>query len=691
MISCKGVFNCKKYSYILTSTIIFIGCVMTFIRVPAQTDGANNIHSVTKPVKQATNVVTTKNPVISSGSWLQHIQYKMMIDLNVDSNLLKGTQQIRYRNNSPDTLYTLYFHLFWNAFQPNSSMDVRNRELVKQALRKNLRGETIKEWDSRIADRISKLKENETGWQQVKRVTVNGRVQLLREYETILQIVLDKPILPKSTATIGVEFEARVPLLVRRSGRDNQESVRFSMAQWYPKLAEYDHQGWNANFYIGREFYGVWGDFDVTIQIDKNYMVAATGVLQNANQVGFGFESPGVKVPDPVSGKRVWRFLANHVHDFVWAADHQYRHISLPIRKGLTLHAFYKSGNATTDSAWQNVLWAAGKVLPYLESRFGTYPYPQYSFIQGGDGGMEYAMACLIKGSDIGTVFHEWMHSWYQMLLGTNESLYAWMDEGFTQFASDEISAYYYNYWADQSPFLNAAGKQQASFMQQIYKQLPLNHGFAYQIYFNLVKSGVEEPLSTHADHFNTSYAYSAGSYSKGSVFLSQLGYIVGDRVRDRILMEYYRQWKYKHPTPNDFIRVAEKISGIQLQWYKEYWIYGIKNIDYSIDSILEKEGKTQINARRIGAMPMPVDIVVTYKDSTRELYHIPLDLMLGEKADEELLQQRFVQKEWQWTHPLYSLILNRKKEEIFSVELDPTFRLADVDRKNNKWESESN
>jgi hypothetical protein len=240
---------------------------------------------------------------------------------------------------------------------------------------------------------------------------MKGVEQKMIYHETILEVPLSSPILPNSKANFKVAFKAQVPLQIRRSGRDNAEGVRYSMSQWYPKMVEYDYQGWNANPYIAREFYGVWGNFDVKITIDKHYMVAATGVLQKPNEIGFGYESPGVKVPEHKGNTLTWNFIGNNVHDFVWAADPDYKHLSKKVRPGLTLNVFYKAGDAHADSAWNNVLWSAEKVLPYMEKRFGPYPYPQYSFIQGGDGGMEYAMATLIKGPSLGTVFHEWMHS----------------------------------------------------------------------------------------------------------------------------------------------------------------------------------------------------------------------------------------------------------------------------------------
>jgi hypothetical protein len=620
--------------------------------------------------------------------WQQHIKYNIDVKMDVTTNKINGVEKIEYTNNSPDTLNKIYFHLYWNAFQPNSSMDVRSRELGKTVLRQDRYGNNILDWDGRVTNRISQLKENEIGYQKVKTVTINGKQQKLIEHETILEVVLDKPLAAKSKLLLDVSFEAQVPIQIRRSGRDSKEGIRYSMSQWYPKMVEYDYQGWNANQYIAREFYGVWGDFDVKITIDKNYMVAATGVLQNPNTIGFGYSTPGLKVPKIATSTITWNFKGENIHDFVWTADPGYAHISKEVRKDLTLHVFYKATTTANDSAWNNVLWAAEKALPYMEKRFGKYPYPQYSFIQGGDGGMEYAMATLIRGAGLGTVFHEWTHSWYQHILGTNESLFAWMDEGFTSFAENEISNYYNENFAQQSPWTSDAAK--ASIAKQFEKEkndLPAGQADNYAGYFGLAKSPYEEPMTVHADHFNTNYGYSLAAYSKGSVFLNQLGYIIGDSVRDKVLLAYYNQWKFKHPNANDFVRVAEKLSGITLQWYKEYWVYTTKTIDYAVGNINldTTTGKTMLLFKRVGKMPMPLDVLVTYKDGSKELHYIPLDLMLGNKQEEANDIPRIVHTECQWTHPEYTFAINRKVSEIKSIEIDPTYRMADVNRSNNK------
>jgi aminopeptidase N len=198
------------------------------------------------------------------------------------------------------------------------------------------------------------------------------------------------------------------------------------------------------------------------------------------------------------------------------------------------------------------------------------------------------------------------------------------------------------------------------------------------------VKSGKEEPLSTHADHFNTNYAYSVAAYSKGSIFLSQLGYIVGEDNLDKILLEYYKEWKYKHPNANDFIRIAEKVSGLELQWYKEYWVYTTKTIDYALGNINVDGANARITLKRLGLMPMPADVLVTYKDGTREMHYVPLNLTFGAKPAEDTVKT-IVHEEWKWVDPEYSFTISRPLTDIKSIEIDPSQRMADVNRINNK------
>ncbi|MBL0130474.1 MAG: M1 family metallopeptidase [Chitinophagaceae bacterium] len=586
--------------------------------------------------------------------WQQRVKYTMNIDMNVLNNRFAGKQKLEYTNNSPDTLAKVYYHLYFNAFQPGSMMDSRSRR------QGTLIGGRGQDWDSRIKDRIQNLKPDEIGYQKIISLKMNGRPQLFSVLETILEVKLDKPILPRSKVVFEMDFEAQVPLQIRRSGRDNPTTkVRYSMSQWYPKLCEYDYEGWHPTPYVGREFYGVWGDFDVSITIDKKYILGGTGYLQNPNQIGYGYEDKGAKVKRPPGDKLTWRFMAPNVHDFMWAADPGYIHASRKLKDSLTVHVLYKPTNEPSQD-WEDLLTMAEKALPFIEKTFGVYPYKQFSFIHGGDGGMEYPMATLCIGP--GAALHEWMHSWYYGLLGTNESLYSWMDEGFTQYAEERVYTF----------LNNRTGFSQAD---------------AYAGYYSLVKSGKEEPLTTHADHYNTNAAYGAASYLKGAVFVEQLGYIVGAPVRDKILLEYYKQWRFKHPNAADFFRIAEKVSDMKLDWYKEYWINSTKTINYGIDSLWEEGGNTKIRLSRIGLMPMPIDLQITFKDGTKELHYVPLNLMYGEKPAEDMSLPRKVYEPWKWTHSTYIIETTRKLADFTIVELDPSLRLADVERQNNKLE----
>ncbi len=280
--------------------------------------------------------------------WQQRAEYQMEIDFDVDKDQFKGTQRLVYYNNSPDTLTRVFYHLYFNAFQPGSAMDVRSRNLPDP--------------DGRVGARISKLKPNEIGYLKINKLTQDGKELKHLTEGTILEVTLDKPILPKSKVVFDMNFDGQVPIQIRRSGRDNAEGVDYSMAQWYPKMAEYDYQGWHANPYIAREFYGIWGDFDVKISIDKNYVIGGTGYLQNPEEIGHGYLPEG-QTPKPAKGaKLTWHFKAPNVHDFVWAADPNYTHTSLKRPDGLTLNFFYLKTERNQDN-WAGSAQSDGQSL----------------------------------------------------------------------------------------------------------------------------------------------------------------------------------------------------------------------------------------------------------------------------------------------------------------------------------------
>jgi hypothetical protein len=571
--------------------------------------------------------------------WQQHVDYKMEIDMDVKTYQYKGKQQLVYTNNSPDVLNRVFYHLYFNAFQPGSEMDIRNLN--------------IPDSDRRVGDRISKLQPNEIGYIKVNSLKQNGTEITHKTVGTILEVTLAKPIQPGESVTFDMLFDAQVPEQIRRSGRNNSEGVALSMAQWYPKLAEYDVEGWHIDPYIGREFYGVWGDFDVKITIDKKYTIGGSGYLQNPNEIGHGYETGKLNVPK--TDKLTWHFIAPNVHDFTWAADPNYIHDTAQVPNGPLLHFFYKSTMPKEKlENWKKLQPMSVQLMQFFSKHIGEYPYKQYSVIQGGDGGMEYAMCTLIMGEGtlegmLGTTSHEIAHTWFQFLLATNEAKDYWMDEGFAQ---------YYGEWAE------------SEVLKTDFKKTMEN---IYDVYVSLAKSGYEQPLTTHADRFNLNQAYSISAYYKGFIFLSQLGYVIGDDALAKTIKTYFNEWAFKHPKPNDFIRVAEKVSGLQLGWYLTDFAKTTNTIDYGVKSI---DG-TKVTLERIGLMPMPIDLTVTYTDGSTEDFHIPLRMMHGTKPTSATIQA-----DWAWAYPTYSF---ETKKPVKSVEIDPKKLMADINRANNK------
>ena len=583
--------------------------------------------------------------------WQQEISYDMSIDFDVETHQFTGKQAITYTNHSPDTLNSIYYHLYFNAFQPGSMMDIRSR--------------TIADPSRKISDRISKLSESEIGYHKIDELTMNGQPTQYDVVGTILEVNLPEPILPGHSANFDMEFHSQVPVQIRKSGRDNAEGISYSMAQWYPKLCEYDYKGWHANPYIGREFYGVWGDFSVNITIDKNYVVAATGILQNPEEIGYGY----AEEPDQKSERLTYSFVGENIHDFVWAADPDYSQLTITTDDDVVLRFFYQDNNKTHDN-WTALPGIMKEAWTYIREHYGAYPYAQYAFIQGGDGGMEYPMATLITGersigSLVGVSVHELMHTWFQMLLGTNESLYAWMDEGFTSYASADIM----NHLRSEN-IIPGTSRENPHFGQvESYRKFAL--------------SGYEEALSTHSDHFVTNQAYGIGSYTKGAVFLEQLKYIVGNDLFQDALKEYYYTWRFKHPTPNDLIRVFEKKSGLELDWFLEYFIQTTKTIDYAISGIVPNGESSTIVLTKIGLMPMPVDVTILTTDDQEFHYTIPLQMMRGAKMVEGEINYE-VAEDWPWVKPSYELTVPIEMDRIEQVKIDASQRLADVDLTNN-------
>ncbi len=581
--------------------------------------------------------------------WQQEVKYQMDIDFDSDKHQFTGVQKLTYTNNSPDTLKQVFYHLFFNAFQPGSMMDERSRAIADP--------------DKRIGTRVSGLNNKEIGYHKINSLTQNGKVVSFEVRQTLLQVLLVDPILPGQKAEFEMKFNSQVPVQIRRSGRDNAEGIDYTMTQWYPKMAEYDENGWHADPYVAREFYGVFGTFDVNINIDYQYKIGGTGVhlTEEANWEVVNVEEglKTYKLQKSKKGKRTWSFHAENVHDFAWAADKDYIRTSYPGPDGLELNFFYLKGQ---DSTWSRLPKYTAQFFKLMNKQFGKYAYPQFSVIQGGDGGMEYPMCTMLKGTGkinglVGVMVHESAHNWYYGMLASNETQYPWMDEGFTSFAEEEI--------LNQ---MSLAPQENA-------------HKGAYRGHAYLFLKGNPEPLSTPGDYFSINQTYGISSYSRGELFLSQLRYILGKEDFDKGMLVYFNKWRFKHPDPWDFIKVMEDVSGIQLDWYLNFWMNTTKGIDYAIKDVqAHSRGATLLILERIGEMPMPLRISIKTKDGLERKYYVPLASMMG-APDEDGVQ---LLEPWPWTHPVKELALEVPFKDVISITIDPIEEMADLRRDNN-------
>ena len=583
----------------------------------------------------------------SQNYWQQHVEYFMDINVDVSDFTFSGKQKLIYTNNSPDTINKVYYHLFFNAFRPGSQMDVRSR--------------TIKDPDSRVGNRIFELTPKDYGSLDVVSLEQNGKEVVFEQKETILLARLEKPLLPGKKTELSMVFKGQVPLQIRRSGKMNKEGVHLTMTQWFPKLSEYDFEGWHPNPYIAREFHGVWGDYTVNITIDKNYVIGGTGYLKNANEIGHGYSS---KNKEKKEETLTWEFYAPNVHDFAWAADPDYIHDVQQSDSGVDLHFFYKPDAG--EENWKKLQEDTLGLLEYFEENIGPYPWKQYSVIQGGDGGMEYAMCTMITGkrsypSLFGVTAHELAHSWFQHILANNEAKHPWMDEGFTE-------------------YITSLAEKDVSGKTSLFP-----HKSSYDSYYMINKIQlqnpsltIEQPLTIHSDRYDYNFTYGASSYSKGAVFLSQLGYIIGKENLSKTIKRYYNEFKFKHPTPNDFKRVAEKVSDLELEWYLNDWTRTTNKVDYDLD-IFDKNSRN-LSIKRIGRIPMPLEVLVSFGDGSTAMYYIPIDLMQGNKTFDNNV---IVLEPWSWVNTKYVFEVQGNKK-IIKIEIDPSKRLADVNQNKN-------
>ena len=377
-------------------------------------------------------------------------------------------------------------------------------------------------------------------------------------------------------------------------------------------------------------------------------------MVQNPCEVGHGYcgkKKKRIKLP------LTWHFKADSVHDFAWAADPDYTHDVLQTEDGKTLRFFYLKD--VNGAVWKEAQPYAARFFKEMQARFGTYPYREFAFIMGGDGGMEYPNCTMLKGTGklkgmVGVMVHEAAHNWYYGMLATNEQAFPWMDEGFTTFAEDEVMA--------------------ALFPEEV-----AHTGTKKSVAYYMGWEG-REPLSTPADRFNTNRAYGLSSYSMGSMFLIQIRGMVGEEAFWKGMQAYYNQWAFKHPYPEDFIRVMEVESGLKLQWFLHQWVNQTRTINYGVAGLRASGNRqTTIELRQEGGLHTPVEVAVYTKVGGEKRYWIPNVAVQGNRLlDEEVLSP------WPWSNPDYSFTIDLPLTEIDRVVIDPREMTTDFKRKDN-------
>lgn len=584
----------------------------------------------------------------------QFAKYAMDIDVDAANFTYNGKQTITYTNNSPDELKVVYFHLYWNAFKPGSMMDQRTQNLGKNG-------------DSRLqkggVSTLASIPKSEEGAQNIHWIRQNGKNLKFEIQETIMKVTLDTPVKPNSTSTFTMEWDAVIPMQIRRAGRNNREGIDMTMTQWYPKLAEYDYDGWATFDYIGREFHAPFADFDINIKIDRDYVIGAGGTLLNPNEVK-GY-SPNASVKAGPDNKVTWRWNAKNMLDFAWAADRDYTVETFTVLDGPKIFYVYQKSDKT--KFWEESKPYVEKFFQLMNSSLGRYTYPSYSFVQGGDGGMEYGMVTMMLGEArtledlVGLMVHEGGHSWNQQIMAYNESVRPWMDEGFTSYYDSRIMHQLFPpEKPEPNPFLGS-----------------LNN------YRNFVKRGIEEPAVWLGDHHENGTAYSFATYVKGELFLVQLGYIMGEDTLNSVMKEFYNQWKLKHPTDRDFMHVAQKVSGMDLKWFQHYWINTTKAIDYAVKEVKHDGNTTTVTLENKGGIPMPVDFSVLTKDNKVVNYQIPLNMTHTWKS-KDIYGSFTTLNYWPWTQKEYTFTIPYSKAQISALGIDFSQRLADVNPADN-------
>lgn len=634
------------------------------------------------------NKLYWKNRKPFEGYWQQDVFYKIEANIDETADRIDGTETLYYTNNSPDTLPFVYFHLYQQAFVKGGYVENLNK-------------------NNNFYQKFGKYELEGKGC-IMHYIKQNGiELKTINDF-SVVKVLLKEVILPGQTVSFDISFSTwwdEGGQRRRFKKFDSYGSPHYDGVHWYPRICVYDRKmGWDTYQHLGKEFYGDYGAFDVKLTFSSNFVVEATGELQNRSEVlpdelrakldiknflNKPWESaPSVIIPYNKNERKTWHYKAINVHDFAFTADPNYR-IGEVIWNGIRVVALVQEPHA---AGWYNAAQFTAMVIKTYSQDFGMYAWPKIVAADARDG-MEYPMLTLDGGYNPAyrdLIAHEVGHMWYFGMVGNNETYRALLDEGFTQFIQC---------WAQlkiDGP-LEIMPRYKSKYYARYKQQQEVRYTENYYAYINDALRGVDDPINQISDGFNGALNHGGGYrhvYYKTATMLWNLQYVLGDSLFTRAMKHYFNQWKFCHPYVEDFRNSIIQYTKVDLNWFFDQWLETNKKLDYGIGCIKKKKNQYAITLKRIERMESPIDLTITYKDGSKQLFHIPNNWYVKE-VDTTKVTVLSKWYGWDKINPTYTFHVNSDKH-ISNIQLDDTYRLGDINLLNNslhcpvKWRFDS-
>ena len=653
----------KKIFFILFS-IVFLNAISQEAYNPLKKP--NTYRQVDNP-----NYWKNKAPI---GYWQQDVHYIIKANIDETKDIIDANQKLIYWNNSPDTLQYVYFHLYQNAFIPGSYCS----ELYLQNNSKPKYGKYEKKGLGTI----------------IEDLTVSGKQVKTELDNTILKVYLNQPLISGDSITFEMNFKTYFDIgnMRRRMKKFNSfGNTHYDGVLWYPRISVYDKKfGWTTDQHLGKEFYGDFGTWDVELTFSSNYIVEATGALQNKKEVmpdnlrekldikNFANKvwnsKPSIIIPYDSLSRKTWIYHAENVHDFAFTADPSYR-IGEVEWNGIKAISMVQEPHA---SKWQNAAQFAADVIKVFSEDIGMYTYHKVIVADARDG-MEYPMITLDGGKDPsyrGLLAHEIGHQWFYAQVGSNETYRAALDEGFTQFltswALNKIDGEYL-----------ASEKTGNIYKDKYKKDVKAIDSRVYYSYLRDATKFNDPRLNTHSHDFESALGHGGGYrhvYYKTAAMLYNLEYVLGKELFLKSLQHYFQKWKIAHPYFSDFREAIIEYTKVDLNWFFDQWLETEKSIDYSIKNVKNLgQDKFEIEFERKRGMQMPIDFSIYSNDGKEYKFHIPNQWFI-KKTDATILEKWHA---WGKIFPNYKTQV-KIPSGIKNIIIDPSYRLADSYMLNN-------